>query len=78
MFGQPEKQGWFGTKWPLWLIVVVWFAADIPLKAFGYFVRDTLDLGWTGEIIAIAIMGVVVVAVALHHHARKERLRRGN
>jgi hypothetical protein len=78
MFDQPEQQGWFGTKWPLWVFVVVWLFGDIPFKMFGYFIRDTLGWGWTGEIIVFAVIGVVGVTLALRYNARKERLRRSN
>jgi hypothetical protein len=78
MFDQQEQQGWFGTKWPLWLFVVLILFGDIPLRMLAYFIRERLGLGETGELVTFGVIGVAVVGLTLGHHAWKESLRRGN
>ena len=78
MFEQREQQGWFGTKWPLWPFVVLWFAADIPLRIFDHYIRDGFGLGWRGEIVTLIVTAVAVVAVAQYYRSRKQRARSGN
>jgi hypothetical protein len=73
MFDQQEQQGWFGTKWPLWLFVLLWLTADIPFRLFGYYAGDVLGSAWIGEVIGYVAFGVVGIAVALYYR-RKRRV----
>jgi hypothetical protein len=77
MFEQPEKQGWFGTKWPLWVFVVLWFSADIPFRLLGYYLENGLGWGWIGEAFGYVAFAVVGVAVGLLYRRRKQPLSNG-
>jgi hypothetical protein len=78
MFDQQEQQGWFGTKWPLWVFVVVFLFGDIPFRVIAYSIREHFGLGETGELVIFGVICFAVVGLTQGYNARKERLRRGN
>jgi hypothetical protein len=78
MFDQQEQQGWFGTKWPLWVFVVLFLFGDIPFRMLAYLIGEALGLGETGELVIFGVIFVAVVGLTLGYRAWKERLRSGS
>jgi hypothetical protein len=73
MFDQHnQRQGWFATKWPLWAFVIVWFAADIPMRIVYYFLKRSLPLGMIGRLAVVLTFGLLCYGIA------KWRTRREN
>lgn len=68
MFEQREQQGSFGTKWPLWVFVVLFLFGDVPLRVFAYFISEHLGFGWIAELV---LFGAMVRSMCCPHPAGK-------